>query len=243
MPPERKKWQKPAKVIALMEIEPGMIVADIGAGTGYFLDPLSAAVGPRGKVLGLDVEPAMVAFMTERIEREGWSNVEARTIPPNDPGLVGGMVHRILVVNTWHHIDDRERYSRKLHDVLIPGGRVLVVDFTHQSSHGPPVSRRLRSDEVVAELQAGGLEVEVLKESLPDQYVVVGRPPARLEGVESLKKLTGNWHLLVHASVSTQTWWLLLRCHRPHEEIPRYWKRETCGHRMYAVHHQEKPLT
>jgi predicted methyltransferase len=87
------------------------------------------------------------------------------------------MVDRILIVNTWHHIDNRESYSRKLYAALTPGGEILVVDFTHQSSHGPPVSQRLRPEEVMAELQAGGLDVEILKESLPDQYIVVGRRP------------------------------------------------------------------
>jgi SAM-dependent methyltransferase len=162
--PGRKDWQKPVEVIELMEIEPGMTVADIGAGTGYFLGYLSNTVGVHGTVLGLDVEPTMVDFMTDRAKREGWSNVEVRT-------------DRILIVNTWHHIDNRESYSRKLYAALTPGGEILVVDFTHQSSHGPPVSQRLRPEEVMAELQAGGLDVEILKESLPDQYIVVGRRP------------------------------------------------------------------
>jgi ubiquinone/menaquinone biosynthesis C-methylase UbiE len=175
--PRRMDWQKPAEVIELMEIEPGMTVADIGAGTGYFLGYLSNTVGVHGTVLGLDVEPTMVDFMTDRAKREGWSNVEVRTIQPDDPGLPGGMVDRILIVNTWHHIDNRESYSRKLYAALTPGGEILVVDFTHQSSHGPPVSQRLRPEEVMAELQAGGLDVEILKESLPDQYIVVGRRP------------------------------------------------------------------
>ncbi|UCE64471.1 MAG: methyltransferase domain-containing protein [Nitrospirota bacterium] len=175
--PDREEWQKPAEVIALMEIEPGMSVADIGAGTGYFLGPLSTAVGAGGTVLGLDVEPDMVKFMTERAERENWSNVKVRTVQPDDPDLEESTIDRILIVNTWHHISDRESYSRKLHEALIPGGRVLVVDFTYQSSHGPPVSQRLRPEEVVAELRAGGLDVEILEESLPDQYVVVGRRP------------------------------------------------------------------
>ena len=173
--PRRKDWQKPAEVIELMEIEPGMNVADIGAGTGYFLGYLSNAVGVHGTVLGLDVEPTMVDFMTDRAKREGWANVEVRSVQPDDPGLHAGTVDRFLIVDTWHHIDNRESYSRKLYEALTLGGKVLVVDFTDQSSHGPPVSQRVRPEEVMAELKAGGLDVEILKESLPDQYIVVGR--------------------------------------------------------------------
>ena len=176
--PNRKDWQKPEEVIELMKIEPGMTVADIGAGTGYFLGYLSNAVGAHGRVLGLDVEPDMVDFMTDRSKREGWTNVEARTVQPHDPGLRAGTIDRILIVNVWHHIyDDRKSYSRKLYEALTPGGKILVVDFTQQSSHGPPVSQRLRPEEVMAELQAAGLRVEILQESLPDQYIVLGQRP------------------------------------------------------------------
>ena len=80
--PDRKDWQKPAEVIELMEIEPGMTVADIGAGTGYFLGYLSNAVGVHGTVLGLDVELTMVDFMTDQAKREDWPNVEVRTVQP-----------------------------------------------------------------------------------------------------------------------------------------------------------------
>ena len=173
--PDRRDWQKPEEVVELMHITPGMTVADIGAGTGYFLGYLSPLVGAHGKVLGLDVEPNMVAFMTDRATREGWSNVEVRTVQPGDPGLSDRTVDRILIVNTWHHIEDRKRYGRKLYDALTPGGEVFVVDFTHQSPHGPPVSQRLQPEEVMAELQGGGFEAQVLQESLPYQYIVAGR--------------------------------------------------------------------
>ncbi|RMH37671.1 MAG: methyltransferase domain-containing protein [Nitrospirae bacterium] len=179
--PDRKDWQKPEEVIELMDIESGMTVADIGAGTGYFLGYLSKAVGAQGMVLGLDIEPSMVDFMANRAKRENWTNVEVRVVHPDDPGLPPNSVDRILIVNTWHHIADREHYSRKLYDALKPGGKVLVVDFTLESPHGPPVSQRLRPEEVMAELQAGGFEVELLQETLPNQYIVAGHHPPERE--------------------------------------------------------------
>jgi cyclopropane fatty-acyl-phospholipid synthase-like methyltransferase len=173
--PARDAWQRPQEVVALMELEPGMTVADIGAGTGYFLGHLAAAVGANGTVLGLDIEPSMVDFMRERAEREGWSTVAARLVEPDDPGLTAGSVDRILVVNTWHHIADRGDYSAKLREALAPGGAVVVVDFTLESAHGPPKTQRLEAQEVVAELESGGLTASVATETLPEQYVVVGR--------------------------------------------------------------------
>ena len=168
-------WQKPGEVVDLMEIEPGMTAVDLGAGTGYFLAHLSAAVGEGGQVLALDVEANLIRFMEERAEREGWGNVEPRRIPFDDPELADASVDRVLVVNTWHHIGERSAYSAKLLHALKPGGRVYVVDFTRDSPSGPPPEERLEPQQILDELEDGGLEAELLAETLPRQFIVVGR--------------------------------------------------------------------
>jgi len=173
--PDRDQWQRPAEVVTLLELAPGMTVVDLGAGTGYFVPHLAEAVGPEGRVLALDVEPNMVRHMRARFEAAGLENVSARVVPPDRPGLEAGSVDRILIVDTWHHISQRERYAALLRESLRPGGAVYVVDFTTDSPHGPPVEMRLDAEQVSAELFAAGLEVEVLPESLPWQYVVRGR--------------------------------------------------------------------
>ncbi|WP_437616936.1 class I SAM-dependent methyltransferase [Sorangium sp. So ce834] len=173
--PERDAWQKPAEVVAAMRIAPGMRVADLGAGTGYFLPHLSRAVGPAGAVIGLDIEQDMVRYMTERAARERLANVTARQVRPDDPGLDPGSVDRILVVDTWHHIPDRPAYAAKLKAALRPDGAVVVVDFTEAASHGPPKDHRIPAEAVAAELRAGGLSPEIVAEDLPEQYIVVGR--------------------------------------------------------------------
>lgn len=170
--PARDEWQQPAEVVRLLELREGMTVVDLGAGTGYFLRHLAQAVGASGHVLALDTERAMVAHMERRIETEGLRAARARVAQPEDPGLDPSSVDRILVVDTWHHIADRERYAARLRDALRPGGFVLVVDFTLESPHGPPAAMRLASDVVSRELSAGGLHASVVEDSLPYQYVV-----------------------------------------------------------------------
>lgn len=173
--PERAAWQKPDHVIALMAIRPGMTVVDLGAGTGFFEPPLAAAVGASGKVLALDVEPNMIEHLKSRAAAEGLTQVEAKVVAADDPGLAPGSVDRVLIVNTWHHIDDRGAYSGKLRAALRPGGSIWVVDFDKTSTKGPPPEHKLEPREVIAELDAGGLVSEQVDEDLPEQYVVVAR--------------------------------------------------------------------
>jgi ubiquinone/menaquinone biosynthesis C-methylase UbiE len=173
--PERVAWQMPDQVMELMAIEPGMTVADLGAGTGFFVPYLAKAVGPSGKVLALDVEPNMVTHLKQRAAEAGLSQVEARGVEPGDPGFAPASVDRILIVNTWHHIDDRGNYSAKLRRALEPGGSIWVVDFEKTSAKGPPAAHKLHPHEVIAELTAGGLEAEAVEETLPEQYVISAR--------------------------------------------------------------------
>lgn len=174
--PERAEWQKPREVIDLMELEPGMTVADLGAGTGYFIPYLAAGVAPDGKVIALDVEQAMIDFLEKQKREKGWSFVEPRKTEFDDPGLGKQSVDRVLTVNTWHHIQDREAYAQKLASALKDGGFVVVVDYEKESEGGgPPPEMRLEPSQIEAELASAGLQTEVAEESLPRQYVVIAR--------------------------------------------------------------------
>ena len=175
--PSRDSWQKPELVVAAMQIAPGMTVADIGAGTGYFEPHLSRAVGPNGRVLALDVEPDMVRYLIARAAREQLANVEARQVAPDDPGLPAASVDRVLIVDTWHHIANRAAYASRLAAALKAGGEVIVVDFRRDAHRGPPPEHRIAPEEVARELSAGGLAVRVTDVGLPEQYVVVGTRP------------------------------------------------------------------
>ena len=171
---DRDGWQKPDEVVSLMAITAGQTVVDLGAGTGYFLARLSKAAGPSGKVIGLDIEPNMVDHMAKRASRDGLMNVEARRVALDGSDLPQG-VDRFLIVDTWHHIDARGAYAKKLAAALKPGGAVIVVDFTRDAPKGPPATHRLSPESVMAELAAGGFESRLAEESLPHQYVVVAK--------------------------------------------------------------------
>lgn len=169
--PERDAWQQPDEVLRALELRPSMVVADVGAGTGYFAVRLARAL-PEGQVLATDLEPDMVRFLGERAAREQLPNLRPIQATSTASGLVDGSVDRILVVNVWHHIEHRVHYARDLVRALRPDGKLFVVEFTLTASHGPPPEMRLAPDTVIAELAAAGLTAKVSPVELPDQYIV-----------------------------------------------------------------------
>jgi SAM-dependent methyltransferase len=172
--PARDRWQKPHEVINALRLAPDAAVADIGAGTGYFAVRL-AHMTPKGRVFAVDIEPDMVRYLAERAKREKLPNVEAVLGKPDDP-LLPGKVDRVLMVDTYHHIDEREKYFRKLIGYLKPGGEVAIVDFTRESPVGPPASARIPSQQVTEEMQRAGYVLATSHTFLPHQYFLVFRP-------------------------------------------------------------------
>lgn len=172
--PARDAWQKPDEVVATLAIDEGMVVADVGAGTGYFAQRLSRAVGARGKVLALDVEPDLVARMRRRFDEAGLGNVEARLVSPADPALPPATVDRVLLVDVWHHMRDRVAYATKLRQALTTSGRLVIVDYPPGAPEGPPPELRVSPEAVLGELKAAGFMARVAPETLPRQFVVIG---------------------------------------------------------------------
>lgn len=173
--PERDRWQRPDEVLRAMGLAPGMEVADIGAGTGYFTAHLSRAVGPTGRVYAVDIETSMLDFLEATAREKGWNNLSTRLAEGGETGLEPASVDRMLIVNTWHHIPSRRTYARHLRECLREGGSVWIVDFLVDAPEGPPEKHRLPPQVVVEELEAGGLRGEIHPLALERQYLVVGR--------------------------------------------------------------------
>jgi SAM-dependent methyltransferase len=172
--PARDEWQKPDEVIRALQLAPDALVADIGAGTGYFAVRLARAV-PQGRVYGVDTEPDMVRYLGERARREMLANLTTVAAGPSDPGIPGA-VDLVVLVDTYHHIPDRERYFRSLQKSLRPGGRLAVIDFKLDSPVGPPKKARIPADKVRQELIRAGYKLVQEHAFLPHQYFLVFRP-------------------------------------------------------------------
>src|SRR4051812_37279418 len=125
--PKRDEWQKPHEVIRALALSGDALVADIGAGTGYFSARLAHMV-PKGRVYAVDTEPAMVKHLSERAKREGLGNLTAVLAKPDSP-VLPERADLILFVDVYHHVENREHYFRNLAASLRPGGRLAIIDF------------------------------------------------------------------------------------------------------------------
>lgn len=168
--PARDAWQKPAEVIKAMRLEPGDVVVDLGAGTGYFTRRFALAVAPSGRALGLDIEPGMVRQMEDEAERLGLGNYEARVVKSDDPQLPPQSVDVVFLCNTYHHISDRVRYFRNIARSLKPGGRVINVDFYKETDFGPPREHKMARAVVEKEMTMAGYRLIRSHDILPRQY-------------------------------------------------------------------------
>ena len=175
--PERDAWQKPHEVIQALALAPDAVVADVGAGTGYFTARL-AHVLPKGKVYAVDTEADMVQYLGERAKREGLKNVFALHATPESPQLPE-KADLILLVDVYHHVENRERYLRQLREALRPGARVAVIDFRMRSPVGPPASTRIPADAVKREFDRAGYALVREHGFLPHQYFLVFAPAPR----------------------------------------------------------------
>lgn len=177
--PARDEWQKPRLVIELLGLRPGNRVADLGAGTGYFTRQLAMAVGSRGRVYAVEIEPTLIEHIERRKDMETLREQLVTVLAtPDNPKLPEGELDVVLVVNTWHHISDRTRYIERLKRSLKPDGRIVIIDWrAGELPIGPPPEERLPRETVIAEFEKAGWLFDTESVMLPYQYFFVFEQP------------------------------------------------------------------
>ena len=162
--PTRDEWQKPHEVVAALEIKPTEVMADIGAGTGYFARRFAHHAA---KVYAVDIE----AKLLEKAAAGAPAALQTILAAPDDPRLPEAGVDTVFFCNVLHHIDARPAYYQKLARALKPGGRIVMVDFHKRKLPvGPPEAMKLSEQEVIAEMEAAGFRKTKSFEFLPHQY-------------------------------------------------------------------------
>ena len=171
---ERDRDQKPAQVIEALRLKPGMAVADLGSGSGYFTRRFIEAVTDTGMVYAVDVEPEMLAYAKENvIHLHTAYSAEFILAQPDNPKLPFESVDLLFVCNTIHHLENRAKYFSDLKSSLKPGARVAIIDFYHDERSGNlgfPKHHLIARDTIVQEMTAAGYQLAHEHSFLPKQY-------------------------------------------------------------------------
>jgi len=173
--PEREEEESPTKLHELLNIQPGMVTADIGAGSGYHSFRMSQAVGPKGRVYAVDIQKEMLDIMSRRMKQRKVDNIELVLGTNKNPKLPEGGVDLMLMVDVYHEFDFPYEMTKEMVKALKPGGRLVFVEY------------RLEDPKVPIKLVHKMTERQVLKEmslfpemkhaktfkELPWQHVIV----------------------------------------------------------------------
>jgi len=173
--PERRVWLPISDVLNALEIQAGWIVADIGAGTGYFALPAAEAVGNHGKVFAVDAEPEMLSHLQNKLASSSFENVECKVGEASSTGLLFNSCDLALLADIWHELDDTPGVLAELHRILKAQGRVAILDWRPdvQQPPGPPIEHRLTKVSVANTLTVGGFHVRSTMEIGSFTYLVV----------------------------------------------------------------------
>jgi len=170
--PDRDEWQKPDEIVQSLNLKPGDVIADIGAGDGYFTKRFAKAVSPGGQALGLEITSSKVEYMRKDAERSGLNSYKALLIEFDDPGLKPGSVDVVFMCNTYHHLANRVEYLKRLSKSLKKNGRIIIIDFYKKPLPVGPSSlgHKVSEEVVLEEFQEAGYKLQHDKDLLPYQY-------------------------------------------------------------------------
>jgi ubiquinone/menaquinone biosynthesis C-methylase UbiE len=173
---EREKEELPETALDKIGLRPGMTVADVGAGSGYFTVRLSKRVGPEGKVYAVEIQPEMMARLRRRIMKDKLTNVDSILGSESDPKLPANSVDLILMVDVYHEFSQPQTMLRRLKQALKNSGRLVMLEYRKEDPHIPIRSEHKMSvEEARMELEAEGFKLEKVLNDLPRQHILVFR--------------------------------------------------------------------
>ncbi len=173
---EREREERGSVLLRELALQPGMDVADVGAGTGYYSRRIAPLVGPEGQVYAVDVQPEMVAMLQETASRPGLDNIVPVQAGVDDPKLAPGSIDLALMVDVYHELEYPHEVLTRLVQALRPGGRLVLVEYRAEDDRVPikPL-HKMSEAQVRREASLHALEWERTADTLPWQHVVVFR--------------------------------------------------------------------
>ena len=174
--PEREDEEAPSKALDALELKPGMVVADIGAGSGYYSSRIAKRVGPTGRVIATDIQPGMIEILDRRIRMEGLSNITTVLGGMDDPRLPPASVDLAIMVDVYHELQQPQVFLQRLKGAFKPGGRLVLLEFRKEDPKVPILEvHKMSVAEVKQELEAEGFVLDKVIDVLPWQHIIVLR--------------------------------------------------------------------
>jgi SAM-dependent methyltransferase len=171
---ERELEEMPETALDVIGIKPGMTVADVGAGVGYFTIRVAKRVGKEGKVFGVDVQPEMLSILKDRAAKAQLGNIVPVLSSESNPRLPKNSCDLILLVDVYHEFSQPQRMLQQLKAALKPQGRLVLLEYRKEDPHIPIRSEHKMSvPEVRAEVEAEGLILETVAKDLPRQHIFI----------------------------------------------------------------------
>lgn len=174
--PEREQEEAPSKAIEALDVQPGMVIADIGAGSGYYTSRLAKKVAPSGRVYATDIQPGMIEILNRRVKAEGLTNVETILGAMDDPRLPPASIDLAIMVDVYHELQQPQVFLQRLKPAFKPGGRLVLLEFRKEDPQVPILEvHKMSVAEVKAELEAEGFAIDRVIDVLPWQHIIVLR--------------------------------------------------------------------
>ena len=171
---EREQEEAPSKAIDALDLKPGMVVADVGAGSGYYTSRISKRLGPAGRVYATDIQPGMIELLNRRVASEGLTNVTTILGTMEDPKLPPGSIDLAIMVDVYHELQQPQLFLQRLKETFKPGGRLVLLEFRKEDPNVPILEvHKMSVAEVKAELEAEGFALERVINALPWQHIIV----------------------------------------------------------------------
>lgn len=172
--PEREAEEHPAEVLDALELRGGEVVADLGAGSGYFTFRIAPKVGRSGKVLAVDIQDEMLDTIRRRASELKITNVDEVKASETDPGLPANTVDLVLMVDVYHELAYPYEVMTRVHQALRPGGRVVFVEYRKEDPRVPIKEvHKMSVEQLEREMRVVGFRHLRTVETLPLQHIVI----------------------------------------------------------------------